>query len=156
MCPPTIRVQAGNRPLLKGHAVGTQNYVCLPSATGFAWTLFGPQATLFDDDDKQTITHFLSSNPDEAGLARPTWQHSRDTSTVWASLFSQSSDPAFVASGAIPWFLLQVVGDEYGPTGGAPAHPDDVDSAGEHPRRRRPRNRLRAFDRHRQEGVGPL
>ena len=116
--PGDIRVQDGSRPYLKGHAVGTQNYVCLPSATGFAWTLFGPQATLFDDDDKQIITHFLSRNPDEAGLARATWQHSRDTSAVWASLFSQSSDPAYVASGAIPWFLLQVVGDEYGPTGG--------------------------------------
>ena len=108
----------GTGHISKGHAVGTQNYVCLPSATGVAWTLFGPQATLFDDDNKQIITHFLSRNPDEAGLARATWQHSRDTSAVWASLFSQSSDPAFVASGAIPWFLLQVVGDEYGPTGG--------------------------------------
>jgi Protein of unknown function (DUF3455) len=29
-----------------------------------------------------------------------------------------SSDPAFVAPGAIPWFLLQVVGAQDGPTGG--------------------------------------
>jgi hypothetical protein len=29
-----------------------------------------------------------------------------------------SSDPAFVAPGAIPWLLLQVVGAQKGPTGG--------------------------------------
>ena len=29
-----------------------------------------------------------------------------------------SSDPAFVAPGAIPWLLLQVVGAQDGPTGG--------------------------------------
>ena len=29
-----------------------------------------------------------------------------------------SSDPAFVAPGAIPWFLLQVVGAQDGPTDG--------------------------------------
>jgi hypothetical protein len=31
---------------------------------------------------------------------------------------ASSSDPAFVASGAIPWLLLQVVGAQPGPTGG--------------------------------------
>ena len=62
--PANIQVPAGNKAFLEGHAVGTQNYICLPSGTGFAWTFFGPQATLFDDDDKQVITHFLSPNPD--------------------------------------------------------------------------------------------
>ena len=53
-----------------------------------------------------------------AGTPRATWQHSRDTSTVWAMAIASSSDPAFVAPGAIPWLLLQVVGAQDGPTGG--------------------------------------
>jgi Protein of unknown function (DUF3455) len=115
--PPNLEVPPGDKVFLKGHAVGTQNYICLPSDSGFAWTFFGPQATLFNDDDKQIITHFLSLNPDERGMARATWQHSRDTSTVWAMMIA-SSDPKFVEPGAIPWLLLQVVGTEPGPTGG--------------------------------------
>ncbi|MGH9893251.1 MAG: DUF3455 domain-containing protein, partial [bacterium] len=113
-----LEVPPGNEAFLVGYAVGTQNYVCLPSGPGFAWVLFGPQATLFNDDEKQLITHFLSPNPDEAGAPRATWQHSRDTSTVWAIKIDESSDPAFVAPGAIPWFLLETVGAQDGPTGG--------------------------------------
>jgi hypothetical protein len=80
--------------------------------------LFGPQATLFNDDEMQIITHFLSPNPDEGGMARATWQHSRDTSTVWAMAIASSTDPDFVDPDAIPWLLLQVVGADSGPTGG--------------------------------------
>ena len=98
-------------------AVGTQNYICLPSAAGVAWTFFGPQATLFKDNGGQIITHFLSPNPDESGTARATWQHSKDTSTLWAAAIASSSDPRFVAPGAIPWLLLRVVGDQPGPSG---------------------------------------
>src|SRR5215510_57546 len=68
--PANIEVPAGNTAFLAGHAVGTQNYICLPCpnpitptamcpASGFAWTLFTPQATLFDDADKQVTTHFF-------------------------------------------------------------------------------------------------
>ena len=116
--PSNLQVPAGNRAFREGHAVGTQNYICLPTSTGFAWTFFGPQATLLDDDDEQIITHFLSANPDESDTPRPTWQDSRDTSAVWGKAIASSSDPAFVASGAIPWLLLQVVGTQSGPTGG--------------------------------------
>jgi hypothetical protein len=116
--PPALHVPPGNKAFREGHAVGTQNYICLPSASGFVWTFFGPQATLFNDDDKQIITHFLSPNPDESAMARATWQHSRDTSTIWAMMIASSSDPTFVEPGAIPWLLLQVVGAEPGPTGG--------------------------------------
>jgi hypothetical protein len=115
--PSTIQVPAGAKAFLEGHAVGTQNYICLPSASGFAWTLFGPQATLFKDNGGQIITHFLSPNPDESGTPRATWQHSKDTSTVWAVAIAPSSDPKFVAPGAIPWLLLRVVGDQPGPSG---------------------------------------
>jgi len=116
--PAEIAVDAGSRAFLVGHAVGTQNYVCLPSGSAFAWSLFTPQATLFSRNDKQLTTHSFSPNPFEAGAFRPTWQHSRDTSTVWARPDTSSSDPAFVAPGAIPWVLLDVVGAGAGPNGG--------------------------------------
>ena len=117
--PPDLEeVPPPHRVTFVGHAIGTQNYVCLPSGPGFAWSPFGPQATLFDDDARQIVTHFLSPNPDEGGIARATWQHSRDTSTVWAMAIESSADPDFVAPGAIPWLLLDVVGAERGPTGG--------------------------------------
>ena len=116
--PSNIAAPAGTKAFLEGHAVGTQNYICLPSGSGFAWTLFGPQATLFKGNDAQLTTHFLSANPDEGGTPRATWQHSDDTSAVWAVAIASSSDSRFVAPGAIPWLLLQVVGREPGPTGG--------------------------------------
>jgi hypothetical protein len=112
--PSNIEVPAGNTAFLEGHAVGTQNYICLPSG----WTFFGPQATLFNDLNEQVITHFLSPNPDEGGTARATWQHSQDTSTVWAAAVASYSNPGFVARGDIPLLLLQVVGAQDGPTGG--------------------------------------
>jgi len=116
--PANLEVPAGRKAFLIAAAEGTQNYICLPSATGAAWTFFGPQATLFDDEGGQILTHFLSPNPAESGTLRATWQHSRDTSTVWAAAIANSSDPNFVAPGAIPWLLLQVVGSEYGPGSG--------------------------------------
>jgi hypothetical protein len=112
--PNNIKVPGGNTAFLEGHAIGTQNYICLPSG----WTFFGPQATLFDADDRQVITHFLGPNPFESDTARATWQHSGDTSTVWAMAIASSSNPGFVAPGAFPWLLLQVVGSQDGPTDG--------------------------------------
>jgi Protein of unknown function (DUF3455) len=112
--PSNIEVPAGNTAFLEGRAVGTQNYICLPSG----WTFFGPQATLFNDLNEQVITHFLSPNPDESGTPRATWQHSGDTSTVWAMAIASYSNPGFDARGDIPLLLLQVVGDQVGPTGG--------------------------------------
>jgi Protein of unknown function (DUF3455) len=134
--PSNLQVLPGNRVYLQGHAVGTQDYVCMPCpnaitpaamcpASGFAWAFYGPQATLFDvqdGDDDQISTHFLSPNPDEAGRPRPAWQSSRDTSIVWANNSvppaQSSTDTAFVAPGAIPWLLLPVAGAQVGPTGG--------------------------------------
>ena len=116
--PDAIQVPSGHRLFLAGHAVGTQNYICVPSGAGFAWTLFGPQATLHHDDARQMMTHFLSPNPDEAGMLRATWQHSVDTSAVWARAIASSTDSGFVAPGAIPWLLLEVVGADRGPTDG--------------------------------------
>jgi hypothetical protein len=117
--PAAIQVPAGNKLFLVGHAIGTQNYICLPSGTGVKFVLYTPQATLFDHR-KQVTTHFFSPNPFEGGTIRAAWQHSRDTSTVWGAVMPghSSSDPAFVEPGAIPWLLVTVVGSQDGPTGG--------------------------------------
>ena len=116
--PAKIQLPAGTKALVEAHAAGTQNYVCLPSGSAFAWVLFGPQATLFNDGGEQVITHFLSPNPFEGGVPRATWQHSGDTSAVWAAAIQNSTDPMFVAPGAIPWLLLQVLGSQEGPDSG--------------------------------------
>ena len=131
--PTQIQVPAGNTAFLVGHADGTQNYICLPcpnpttpaiqcpDASGFAWLLFTPEATLFTDADKQVITHFFSPNPDEGGKIRATWQHSRDSSIVWgggATAATHASDPDFVAEDAIAWLTLPMAGVQEGPTGG--------------------------------------
>jgi hypothetical protein len=118
--PDNLKVEAGNKVFLVGHATGTQNYICLPTSSGFAYSLFTPQATLSGDDQEQIITHFFSPNPSEDGTIRATWQHSRDTSTVWAALVPDGSsiDPDFVELGAIAWLKLKAVGHQDGPTGG--------------------------------------
>jgi hypothetical protein len=127
--PDTIKVPDGNTPFLLGHATGTQNYECQPSGSGFAWVLFTPEATLFNNADKQVTTHFFSPNPDPTdantdprvvadGTIRAAWQ-ARDTSTVWAKLFvPPSTDAAFVRQGAVAWLLLVTAGVQEGPTGG--------------------------------------
>ncbi|MFN0103309.1 MAG: DUF3455 domain-containing protein [Bryobacteraceae bacterium] len=125
--PTDIQVPPGNTPYLKGSAEGTQNYICLPTTSGLAWKFQGPQATLFltfkwmqGEIRQQVTTHFLSPNPGEAGApARATWQSSLDTSAVWAKKIAESTDPDYVAPGAIPWFLLQTTGTQFGPNGGS-------------------------------------
>jgi hypothetical protein len=118
--PARIQVPQGATPFLVGHAVGTQNYICLPSGAGFNYVLFTPQATLFGDNEKQVITHYFSPNPDEGGTIRATWQDSHDTSTVWAfatGTATNATDPEFVQPGAVAWLRLQVVGSQSGPIG---------------------------------------
>ena len=91
-----------SRAYLVGYAIGTQDYVCLPNGSGLAWVQYWPQATLFSDDGGQIATHFLSPNPDEHGTPRATWQHSRNTSAVWAKQYKISTDSDYVEPGAIP------------------------------------------------------
>jgi hypothetical protein len=125
--PDGLGVEDGNVPFLIGHGVGTQNYVCATSTTsltGFAFSLFTPQATLLDDAGDQLITHFFSPNtdphvqPPEFGTIRVTWEDSRDTSRVWAFLVKQSTDFRFVRKDAVAWLLLKESGVAPGPTGG--------------------------------------
>jgi hypothetical protein len=121
--PAALEVPSGNEVYLQGHAVGTQNYICLPATPGFKWTFTGPQATLFlslgDELQQQIATHFLSANPLEGNTARPTWQQSADSSQVWGRVRASSTDAAYVQAGAIPWLLLDAAGTAAGPTEGS-------------------------------------
>src|SRR5205809_1414358 len=108
--PADLEVEPGFKAFLEGHAVGTQNYVCQLSGAGFAFVLFTPQATLFNDPDHQIITHFFSLNPDEGGTIRATWENSRDTSTIWAAVVPDGS--ATVDPNSIVWLKLSLLGAE--------------------------------------------
>jgi hypothetical protein len=126
---PQLQVDVGNHPFLVGHARGTQNYFCAPSTTsktGVAYVLFTPEATLYNEDGDQLITHFFSpdQNPDDPnisatvfaeGAIRATWQHSQDGSTVWAKLHPNGSVPK---DGTIAELLLDTAGTAPGLTGG--------------------------------------
>jgi hypothetical protein len=133
--PDNLKIEDGNKVFFVGRAVGTQNYVCKTSGAGFKFVLFTPQATLFGaDDDRQLIHHFFSPNPFEMnsdptvvtpalgdpGLIRATWQHSRDSSRVWAFATpdTTSTDERFVEKGAVAWVTLTASGTQDGPTGG--------------------------------------
>jgi len=118
--PAGLEVAAPYKAYLKAHAFGTQNYICAPAATasGVDWLFIGPQATLFDADLEQQLTHFQSKNVFLNDAIQATWQHSRDSSAVWAAKLRGSTDPLYVAPNAIEWLLLDVTGTALGPDGG--------------------------------------
>jgi hypothetical protein len=133
--PTLITPPVGATAFLLGRAkVGTQGYVCLPTATGASWTVNNsrPEATLFTtifNQDIQIITHFLSPNtkpnkfaPAVLAFGNATWQSSFDSSKVWAQTqHAVAPDPGIAScpnSGSIACLLLQVIGAEEGPTGG--------------------------------------
>src|SRR5262245_65377164 len=93
--PTNLELSADFKLFLKGHAVGTQNYICAPAPTssGLDWLFIGPQATVFDDDVRQIMTHFQSVNPFRIdGAIQATWQHSGDSSAAWARRLDGSTD----------------------------------------------------------------
>ena len=120
--PSDLVVPDGHVLFAKGFAVGTQNYMCAPATGGgVAWKGFAPEATLFVPVlglHPQLATHFLSVNPED-GTARPTWQHSIDSSKVWGKVSKIVTDPNYVEPGAIPWLLLEAAGKEAGPDDGS-------------------------------------
>ena len=81
-------------------------------------------------------THFQSRNPQRNNAIQATWQHSRDTSAVWATRRDGSLDANYVAPGAIEWLLLDVSGAQLGPTAG-----DKLSTAFVHPTRQHPGRR---------------
>jgi hypothetical protein len=110
--PTELQVPTGNKLMLKSRGIGTQNYICLPTSSGFAWTFTGPQATLFDQKGRQVTTHFLSPNPGENNTPRVAWESSRDSSTVWGTASVTVNDPSIVAPGAVPWLLVKITGTQ--------------------------------------------
>ena len=136
--PPTpidITPPVGNVAFLKGSAVGTQGYTCLPTNTGgTAWTVNPPrpEATLFTylfGLPLQIITHFTSINENPKPDAIPvslagnaTWQSSLDTSRVWAKATGHIDAGTDLAScpheGSIQCLLLASIGNKKGPAGG--------------------------------------
>jgi hypothetical protein len=135
--PTDITPPEGSAAFLLGHAFGTQGYVCLPTSAGAptaSWTVNNarPEATLFGKffgREIQIITHFLSPNtsprdnaPKPLPFGNATWQSSLDSSKVWAqatgSIPAGSDSSSCPNAGSIACLLLEVIGDEEGPTGG--------------------------------------
>lgn len=54
--PADIQEPDANKEFLKAHASVTRDYICLPSRSGFAWTFFGQQASLFNRANQQVTT----------------------------------------------------------------------------------------------------
>jgi hypothetical protein len=137
--PTGITPPAGNSLFWVGHALGTQGYVCLPTAEGAStasWTAKGarPEATLFQTIFGQTfqiVTHFLSpdTNPNDVApnplpFGSATWQSSLDSSKVWAAVLDPKnaipagSDASCPNTGSIACLLLTSIGSQQGPSGG--------------------------------------
>jgi hypothetical protein len=113
--PDNLVVSSDYKLTLAGHAIGTQNYICGVTLAGAVdWIFIGPQATVFDADGRQIMTHFLSKDPWDADALQATWQHSGDTSAAWAV----RRDGATGGTDAIDWLLLDVRGSQPGPSGG--------------------------------------
>jgi len=126
--PDNIRIPAGNKAFVVGHALGTQNYSCLPAGIDsagnprYAWTLFTPQATLFAHNHKEITTHYLSPNPYEPspspfteGPIRATWQDSKDSSLVWGKVVPGDASSLLVDMSPVvdrikPWRISERVG----------------------------------------------
>jgi hypothetical protein len=109
--PEGLDAPEGFKPFLVGHAIGTQNYICVVAGNAFDWVFIGPQATIYDAAAEQILTHFHSKNAID-GVIDATWQHSRDTSAVWA----RKDKGATVDPTAIEWLLLKMSGTQLGPT----------------------------------------
>ena len=99
--PSDIRVEAGNKLFLVGHAVGVQIYKCNPTTSGYSWGLSGPRADLYGDNGKPIATHFRG----------PTWLASDGSKAVGTLVRGVTVDPT-----AIPWLLLSAKGSS-GPDG---------------------------------------
>jgi hypothetical protein len=100
--PSAIKVPAGNRVFLVGHAVGVQIYSCTSTPAGFAWTFVAPRADLFDSRGKLIVTHF----------GGPTWQAGDGSAVVGRVASSVTVDRR-----AIPWLLLSAASTTAGRNG---------------------------------------
>jgi len=139
--PAAVTPSSKNFPFLTAHAVGTQNYICLPDPANpgnTTWTFIAPRATLsidgFSRHSRQVATHFLSTVPGAFPSASPgctaandanqqycpTWQNSRDSSQIWGSRVGSvvaGTDPTCPTAGAIACLLLKAVATTAGQSG---------------------------------------
>jgi hypothetical protein len=100
--PTAIKVPAGNKVFLVGHAVGFQIYSCNATSSGHSWGLVEPYARLYGKRGRLVATHY----------AGPTW-HAKDGSTV----VGERVDGVAVDPTAIPWLLLKKVSTTTGDYG---------------------------------------
>ncbi|HEX6653800.1 MAG TPA: DUF3455 domain-containing protein [Thermoleophilaceae bacterium] len=106
--PMDIKVPAGNKVFLVGHAVGVQIYSCNAANGGYAWTLVAPRANLYGDNGKLIATH----------SAGPTWR-ATDGSAV---IGRRDAPPVMVDGTAIPWLRLVAASTSAGDDGDRLAH----------------------------------
>jgi hypothetical protein len=98
--PGEIAVADGNKEFLVAHAEGVQIYTCTSTATGDAWTLTAPRATLRDRKGRVIGTHF----------GGPTWQANDGSTVVGRRVDGVTVDPT-----AIPWLKLEAASTTGGP-----------------------------------------
>jgi len=93
--PAKLSPPATERLILRAHASGDQIYVCQPGLLPdqkLAWMLKGPDAQLFDTQNRVIAKHY----------AGPTWKHN-DGSEVVGKVKARQDAPD---ADAIPWLLL--------------------------------------------------
>ena len=92
--PDSLKVPANQEMVLEAHAVGYQVYSCTAKkdASGYEWTLKGPEADLFDGAGKKIGKHY----------AGPTWE-SVDGSVVVGEMKARADAPD---AKDIPWLLI--------------------------------------------------
>lgn len=93
--PAALRAPANLLLTLQARGNGVQIYQCsvvAGDASRYAWTLKGPEATLYDKGGKKIGRHF----------AGPTWE-GNDGSTVVGEVVTRADSPK---GDAIPWLLL--------------------------------------------------
>jgi hypothetical protein len=105
--PDDIRVEAGHKAFLQGHAVGVQIYSCNAAGGGYSWGPATPRADLYDDNGKLIATHF----------GGPTWL-AKDGSSVVGKRDTQVT----VDATAIPWLRLSAASTSSGEDGDRLAH----------------------------------
>ena len=93
--PASLRAPPNLLLTLQARGTGVQIYQCAVvagDATRYAWSLKGPEATLYDQGGKKIGRHF----------AGPTWE-GNDGSTVVGEVVSRADSPS---GNSIPWLLL--------------------------------------------------
>lgn len=95
--PASLKVPAGDKLIVAGHATGVQIYTCRAGGKGPpSWALKAPDAQLRDRRGRVIIHHF----------AGPTWKH-RDGSAVTGKVLAHAAAPD---GRSIPWLLVRVTG----------------------------------------------